>query len=470
MGVKEEEIKQIDYNKDGGKFERYMKENLGKSPEQMEEMVGMKIRLEKGESTKDEVKKILGECYEGIIEVLKDYSDLREDYYDLVALWIIGSYLHEEFETYPYLFINAMRGSGKTRLLKLISALAKNGELLMSLRESVLFRDSKGKTLCIDECESIGSKENASLRELLNAGYKKGMKIKRMKKKRSMLGEEWESEEFEPYTAIAMANIWGMEEVLSDRCVTLILEKSGDDRITRLMEDFVHSDIVKNIKHLLNLDLVQLCSYFSGGIHIREWNKYINERYKGNTTIYTTTFTTLTTLNTLTSPRETNKSSVINDDNSVVLGDKKQKLHQLKLFNSIHDTGVNGRNLELMFPLFLIADFIGEEVFNGIIKIAMDLTKEKKEEEMVESRDVMFIDFVSQSEFSFDFTPVRDLTNKFKEFVCEEIEEQKWITSKWVGRALKRLSLIVDKRRVSKGVEVIVDIKKAKEKMKLFKK
>ncbi|KKK91466.1 hypothetical protein LCGC14_2712680 [marine sediment metagenome] len=68
----------------------------------------------------------------GIIKILKNYLDLREDYYPIVAIWIIGTYLHKQFQSFPYLFFNAMKGSGKTRTLGLISWLQKNGALQKS--------------------------------------------------------------------------------------------------------------------------------------------------------------------------------------------------------------------------------------------------------------------------------------------------------------------------------------------------
>ena len=48
-------------------------------------------------------------------------------------------------------------------------------------------------------------------------------------------------------------------------------------------------------------------------------------------------------------------------------------------------------------------------------------------------------------------------------------DEGKWLNSRWVGRALKRLKLTSSKRRLSRGVEVTLDINRAREKLKLFK-
>jgi hypothetical protein len=130
---------------------------------------------------KEEYREKWKEIYLNIIDMLKKYLDLKKEYYPLIAIWIIGTYFHREFYTYPYLFFNAMKGSGKTRLLKLIKVLSKDGDLIASLTEAVLFR-TKG-TLCIDEFEKITRSGSENLRELLNSAYKKGTKVKRLKNK-----------------------------------------------------------------------------------------------------------------------------------------------------------------------------------------------------------------------------------------------------------------------------------------------
>lgn len=390
----------------------------------------------------DDLRLILNESYDKIIDVLKHYSDIKEDYYSLIAIWIIGTYLYEEFETYPYLFINAMRGSGKTRLLKLIKSMARNGEIVTSLKESVLFRTAKGLTLCIDEFEGINKKENAGLRELLNACYKKGMKVKRMKRVKTATGEEYEVEEFEPYTPICMANIWGMEEVLGDRCISIIIEKSRNERIMRLTEDFDNILQINHIKMALNNVLVQLCSYNHVFTYGNRWNKWVNSK-----TNYITTLTTLNTQTTLTTLKE----------------------YELdEMFSAIWDTGINGRELELMLPLMMIAGFMSKDIFNTIILISKHMTKEKRENEMIESRDVSLVDFISKNSQVSEFIEIKNLTQNFRDYLGEEDHDEMWLNSKWVGKALKRLNLILDKKRVSKGVEVRLDYKKAIEKMKDF--
>jgi hypothetical protein len=197
--------------------------------------------------------------------------------------------------------------------------------------------------------------------------------------------EEQVVEEFSTFRPLVMANIWGMEEVLGDRCITLILEKSRSERISRIIEDFDGLLEIKVVKDTLNAILVQLCSYISVKTYMEAWNKWVNERCR-----YTTTLTTLTTQTPLTTLQ-------IDDMNA--------------LFIKIWDTGINGRNLELMFPIILIAKYTSPDVLNKILRIATDMTRDKKEDEMIESRDIGLAEYVSLMSHMEDFVSVKSLTS-----------------------------------------------------------
>jgi len=405
----------------------------------------------------------LKQVFNQIKELISEYLDIPEEHKTIISLWIIGTYFHDKFETYPYLFFNAMRGSGKTRALKLITSLAKNGQLLTSLTEAVLFRTIG--TLGIDEFESLASREKQALRELLNASYKKGVKIIRMKKKKTLDGESQVAEEFEPYRPIVMANIWGIEEVLGDRCITIILEKSQCSYFTKLIEDFNLKPEIQQIK-------CSLCSYnintknnytaleglkspnlrysaknvvsvVSIKNMIKIWNNYVKSVHS-----IITTFTTQTTQN------YTNYT-------------KNTLTKEEEIFcKAVDETGLNGRHLELYFPLFLIAKEVGEDVFKEILETAKKTIEARKIDEIVESRDVLIYHLASNQE-SNKFYKIQDLTSIFRLIVGED--DSDWLNSKWVGRALKRLNLIVQKRRTGTGMEVMINVDKAKQKSLMFK-
>jgi len=399
-----------------------------------------------------QLKEVIEQTYYNLIHIVDMYCDISEEYKPIVATWIIGTYLHKGFNTYPYLFLNAMRGSGKTRLLKLIASLSANGEIIGSPTEAVLFRIPEGHTLCIDEFEGVLRKGNEGLREMLNACYKKGMKVRRMKRKQVEGETQQVVEEFEPYKPICMANIWGMEEVLGDRCITMILEKSTRGDIMRVMEDFDTNPMVLSIKSAIKANLVYLCSYFGVQGYIQQWNNYVIAKYPTPHTLNTyTTQTTQTTPN-ISYPKVNINSKT------------------MKFFNRIDETGVNGRNLELFFPLLQIGSFISEDVFTGVLNVVSTLNKVKREDEMTESKDVSLIDFVSKEQRAGEYKSIKMVTMEFRRYVGDvEDSDEKWLNTRWVGRALKRLGLIAEKRRVSRGIEVVLNVDKATKKLEMFK-
>lgn len=371
--------------------------------------------------------------YDNIINVLKYYSDLNPRYYNLVALWIIGTYIQTEFKTFPYLFINAMRGSGKTRLLKLITSMARDGQLMASMTEAVLFRTLG--TLAIDEFENLGSKDKKELRELLNAAYKKGIKIVRMRKKKVMDGETQEAEEFEVYRPIVMANIWGMEEVLGDRCISLQLEKSSNPVITRLVENFDEMLPIDHVKSYFSQIRCSLCSVVTKKNIYTAWNQYVYN---------------ITTLNTL---------------NTFITQTTQTTQEDLDLFKKIYDTNIDGRNLELFLPLFLIAGHLGEDILDETLDFAKKMIHEKKIDEITESKDVLVFKLIANKTEGQYYT-INDLTTQMRYMLNDG--EMEWLNARWMGRALKRLQLTVDKRRVGEGIQVTLNISKAKEKMEMF--
>jgi len=370
----------------------------------------------------------LRSIYLTLKEVINKYCDLNPSYYSLLSIWCMGTYIHKNFETYPYIFLNAMKGSGKTRLLKLLAHLCYNGEVLASMKEAVLFRTNS--TLAIDEFESIGRKNSDDLRELLNCAYKKGIKVKRMKKKRTDKGEEHVVEEFDVYRPIIMANIWGMENVLSDRCFTLILERSSDVRRTKLVELFNSDKTIVTLKNDISKEIVPLCRVVASAETYTDWNEYI----------------------------------IYNNTSTQTYNDTKQHF-----FKKLDDSGINGRYLELSLPLLLIAQQIGEDVFDEMVVILKDILEIKMGEDFLENKDISLYEFISQEPPSNELISIKDVVHRFKSFLREEEDVEYPTNEKWMGKALKRLNLIRIQKRMNYGRVVLLDYKKAQQKILMFK-
>lgn len=384
------------------------------------------------EITEEKLREELKPLLKKIVKILRKYMDLEEDHYLLIGVWILGTYFHQSFRSYPYLFFNAMKGSGKSRILNLVTLLSKDGMVLNSLTEAVLFRTTG--TLGIDEFEGVGKKGNENLRELLNSAYKKTGKVLRMKKVSGKDGESQEVEEFEVYRPITMANIWGMEDTLGDRCIQLILEKSVKKKVVKLIEDFEDNFQINDVTSIISKGIGSYGSYGTLKTIQQNWNKYVLDTDTSNTPTSSITSNTSTTSN-------------------------------LYIYNKINNTQLLGRDLELFFPLFIISDFCGK--LDEMLKISVKIVKERKEKDVFESFDVQVYDFVSQHK-SVSFVKVSDLTREFRNFTGIEEKQDIWVNSRWFGKAIKRLKLDKEKKR-SNGMMVILDIEKAKEKIKMFK-
>lgn len=387
---------------------------------------------EESEETKMEYSQSIAQAYSLINNILRKYLDWEEEKYNIVALWIIGTYFHDSFPSYPYLFLNAMRGSGKSRALNIICSLSKDGKLLNSLTEATIFR-TKG-TLGIDECEGLERKGKESLKELLNSAYKQGINVIRMKKVRTPAGEEQVAEEFNVYRPIVMANISGMESVLGDRCIPLIIEKSFNKKFVNLIEVFRHEDDFKKAKELLEKCSKCRCRCSGETIQMyQEWNNFVinNNTNNTNNTIYT------------------------NNTNSI------------KALKGLNLSFLTGRELELSFPLCIIASEISENLSTLTTLTLSKIFSEKKDEDLIENTDISLIDFISQEppEREHFFQELTTISKNFQAFVG--ISED-WINSKWMTRALERVGLIKEKKRGGSGVKIMLNITKAKEKIKNF--
>src|SRR5580700_9680832 len=76
--------------------------------------------------------------------------------YRLLALWIVHTYLVDEFEYTPYLFIHSPeRCCGKTCLLSVLDFLVfKSSGITASPTEAVIFRSAHGHTQILDEADT----------------------------------------------------------------------------------------------------------------------------------------------------------------------------------------------------------------------------------------------------------------------------------------------------------------------------
>jgi len=368
--------------------------------------------------------------YRMLISILKDWMDMDEHYYPVIATWLIGTLAKDTFNTFPYLFINASKRSGKSRLLRLCKFLVENGVYTASLTEAVLFRLPARKDVClfIDEAEYLGRKGKEALRELLNAAYKKGVKILRMRKIPKK--EIFITDEFDVFVPVAIANIAGIDDILADRCITIILERSFKREIVNKPELFEFDPKINFItKRMKIVQLVQFLKQIDNMYNLF-CKCLLNPKFIY--TIYTnyTNFTKYT--------KYTNYT---------------------KYIELINKAQVIGRDLELWLPLLTVALTINPAYYKQLLTIAERLSQERAVEDVIEDRDTMVLGFIAgwlQKQLDLDaFFLLRNIAREFR-----EQEDAAWMNSRVLSRCLKRLRVVVERRRMSTGVEVRLNHKK----------
>jgi len=119
------------------------------------------------------------EVYNDVYNFCREYLVIREEEYHIMTLWIMASWLVDDFQTCPYLCAIAPKSSGKTQMLNVLNELAYRAVMTISVTAASLFRAIElwHITLLIDEAEFQVKQETEAGQALygcLNGGYKRG--------------------------------------------------------------------------------------------------------------------------------------------------------------------------------------------------------------------------------------------------------------------------------------------------------
>ena len=174
-------------------------------------------------------------------EFFKTHIDFSEPKaYSYFSLWTMGTYFHQLFNTYPYIYLGGWKASGKTKTLTVLHCLCFNSVFSGNLSSSAMFRliQNARCTMLIDETESLSNPERAQdFRNILLNGYKTGVKVHRSERTRK---DRFEVSEFECYSPKAIANIRGLEDVLESRCIPFTMIKTSKKDVGGTIVD--HND------------------------------------------------------------------------------------------------------------------------------------------------------------------------------------------------------------------------------------
>ena len=359
------------------------------------------------------------ETLERLLEAYRVYVELpSEAEYVYHALWDVGTYFHHLFNAYPYIYVGGVKRSGKTKLLTVHYCLAFNAFFSNNMSTSSIYRliQNAHGTLLIDETEKLSQPDRAlEFRSILLAGYKKGQKVYRCDKNRR---ENPQPEAFDVYGPKGLANIQGLEDVLEDRCKVTVLKRSRNRGIVNReinIEDELWGEL-RNKLYILYLN------------HWREIKQFYDK------------ISELSERSELVNFLETKAPSL--------------KGKNLELISS--------RILEIWKPIFALACFFDSKGFasttftNSLsslcslqIQLCVENARARMTEDMTETGEVLLTQVLFKLVEEDGFYKVKTIREDMASLFDEE---QKWLTTRWVANALKRLGF-TEKRRVGTGYE-----------------
>lgn len=359
-----------------------------------------------------------------LVETWKAYVDFQDEReYLYHALWDIGSYLHHFFNAYPYPYIGGVKRCGKTKTLTVHSCLAFNAFFSNNMSTSSIYRliqNARG-TLVIDENEKLSQPDRAlEFRSLLLSGYKKGAKVYRVEKNRK---EELHPEAFEIYSPKVLANIQGLEDVLEDRCKNVYLKRSRN-------KDILNRDVDENNP---------------------QWSKLRNELYVFYLAYWKEILEIYHALSECSEP-----SVLVNS-----AGGAFENVEGMEL--------LVGRELELWKGIFAIAIFLDKKLHltkytntlhspssltKQMLELAIDGAEQRRIENMTETGEAILLHILLQLVKDDGYLKVKTIRD---EMAKQFDEEQKWLSTRWIGNALRRFGF-KEKRRVGTGYEYFFSV------------
>jgi hypothetical protein len=193
--------------------------------------------------------------YQRIHDYIRRFIFFPDDrYLAYLSLWVMGTYVFKVFSHYPYIWLNAEKGSGKSLLMIILSKIVFNGDVTINPTESVIFRDITNNltTLFIDEVEQFRKQDKAThsiLISILNAGFQRDGSVKRTESDGN--GSYW-VKSYNVYSPKVFAGINAIDDVLQDRTFRIQLYKKKDNET---VERYKETNELRELQQSIRDDL-----------------------------------------------------------------------------------------------------------------------------------------------------------------------------------------------------------------------
>lgn len=151
-----------------------------------------------------------------IVTFIGRFVVLPEGVASLLAAWVVHTYAFAAADYTPYVVVvSATKGCGKSRLLETVELLVERPLASANITPAALYRsieEGKEPTMLLDEQDGL---RDGSLREVLNAGFRRGQMVLRTREKLDGV------DSFPAFCPKVFASIGGISPTVADRSIRI---------------------------------------------------------------------------------------------------------------------------------------------------------------------------------------------------------------------------------------------------------
>jgi len=179
---------------------------------------------------------------------IEEHVDIAADkrFYTILSCWIMATWVWERFNSFGYLWFHGPSGSGKTWAMEILGSISYRPLMSSSISPAALYRcvEFFSPTFMVDEAERLGigklSESDSILKQILNAGYRRGFPAIRAKAKTE------EIVIYNVYGFKALASIHSLPETLERRSIRVPMAKA-----TRRVKMLIDREEAKRLASML---------------------------------------------------------------------------------------------------------------------------------------------------------------------------------------------------------------------------
>lgn len=396
------------------------------------------------------------ELFETLYSTWKKFIEFTDEMeYVYQTFWGMGTYFHHLFNSYPYNYLGGIKRAGKTKTQDVHKKTAFNAIHSNNMSPASIYRliQNAHATLLIDETEKLSRRSYVSertyeIRNILLSGYKAGAVVYRIEKNSK---DRLVPTAFETYSPKSLANIMGLEDVTEDRCKSTILKRSKNPKILNRELISTKKEVWESIRNQLYLFYLiywkKIRDIYAKINELTDIHQFFKECEHCEHNEHKTKKCPLRDIGLLVGRdlelwKPILVFSLFYDDGNVL------NLSSLSSLNSL----INNKTSENCDECSLLSSLRSQEVHSLtflMVQYAIEHAKQRKAENAAETGEAILVQCLLKLVEDDDFYSVSLMK---AEMLSRFDEEQKWITSRWIGAALRRLSF-KEKKRSGRGYE-----------------